>query len=187
MQADKRTNDESNAGTSSENSVSSAAGMNKERLRQDTNVNVFNEETETDRNDRLNEGTEPTENSSSDTSQAVETMGDNGIDDQEDLGIVMGTDADVTSEDLALLGDKDQDMDGGDDEMYAKPGLDDTDLDGEPLNEAATDMSSTGDDLDLPDEEQNDPRKDAMGQGDEENDYYSLGSDRNDEVTEGTP
>jgi hypothetical protein len=168
---------------------SSGANINTQRLAQDDNFNVMNEKSEKKRNDELlnEEFVGAADQSRQATPGAAVTMGDKGIEDQDDLGIVMGTDADVTDEDLVLLGEKEQDMDGGDDEMYAKAGLDDTDLEGEPLNEAATDMSSTGEDLDLPDETPNDPRRDAMGQGDEENDYYSLGSDNNDEVTEGTP
>ncbi len=107
--------------------------------------------------------------------------------DEEDLDITMGTDADVTSEDLQNLGKRENDPDGGDDELIRKQGLDDTDFDGEPLNEAAVDMDSTGDDLDIPEADGNDPGADAMGHGDEENNYYSLGSDDNDNITEGTP
>jgi hypothetical protein len=168
---------------------STGANINTQRLAQDDNYNVMDEKGEKKRNDELlnEEFVGAADQSRQTTPGAAVTLGDQGIENQDDLGIVMGTDADVTEEDIELLGDKEQDMDGGDDEMYAKAGLDDTDFDGEPLNEAATDMSSTGDDLDMPDETPNNPRTDAMGQGDEENDYYSLGSDSNDEVTEGTP
>jgi hypothetical protein len=55
------------------------------------------------------------------------------------------------------------------------------------LNEGIADTDSTGDELDIPGADGSDPRQDAMGQGDEENNYYSLGSDNNDNVTEGTP
>lgn len=168
---------------------STGANINTQRLAQDDSFNVMDEKGEKRRNDELlnEEFVGAADQSRQSTPGASVTMGDQGIENQDDLGIVMGTDADVTEEDIVLLGEKEQDMDGGDDEMYAKAGLDDTDFDGEPLNEAATDMSSTGEDLDMPDETPNNPRTDAMGQGDEENDYYSLGSDSNDEVTEGTP
>jgi hypothetical protein len=168
---------------------STGANINTQRLAQDDNFSVMDEKGEKRRNDELlnEEFVGAADQSRQTTPGAAVTLGDQGIENQDDLGIVMGTDADVTEEDIVLLGDKEQDMDGGDDEMYAKAGLDDTDFDGEPLNEAATDMSSTGEDLDMPDETPNNPRTDAMGQGDEENDYYSLGSDSNDEVTEGTP
>lgn len=89
----------------------------------------------------------------------------------EDFGIRMGTEADVTEEDLTLLGDPDRDLDGGDDELIDHyEGLDDTDFDGEPLNERTGTLAATGDDLDLPDDEA-DP-------DDEENDYFSLGGDK---------
>jgi hypothetical protein len=101
----------------------------------------------------------------------------------DDTKIVMGTEADVTPEDLALLGDPDQDMDLNEDELIRKEGLDDTDFDGDPLNEAAVDEDSTGDDLDIPEEDDfDDPKKDT---DDEENDYYSLGSGDKDALNEG--
>jgi hypothetical protein len=97
------------------------------------------------------------------------------FEEDDDTEIVMGTEADVTSEDLAILGDPDKDMDMSDDELVRKEGLDDTDFDGDPLNEAAVDEDSTGDDLDMPEEDYDDPKKE---QDDEENDYYSLGGDK---------
>ena len=98
------------------------------------------------------------------------------LEDDDDTKIVMGTEADVTPEDLVLLGDPDKDMDLNDDELVRKEGLDDTDLDGDPLNEAAVDEDSTGDDLDVPEEGEDDPKK--VQDDDEENDYYSLGGDK---------
>jgi hypothetical protein len=100
----------------------------------------------------------------------------------DDVEIVMGTEADVTEEDLALLGDKDQDMDMNEDELVRKEGLDDTDFDGDPLNEAAVNEDSTGEDLDLPDSGDEDARKEM---DDEENDYYSLGGGDKDALNEG--
>lgn len=109
------------------------------------------------------------------------------LEETDDVEIVMGTGADVTKDDLALLGDRDHDMDMGEDETILKQGLDDTDADGDPLNEAASDVDTTGDDLDIPGASDNDPEKDSMGQDDEENSYYSLGSDDNDQLKESTP
>ncbi|HTE25566.1 hypothetical protein [Flavitalea sp.] len=168
---------------------STGATINTQRLGQDDNYTVNSETTEGKRNkELLNESDVGAADQSKQTAPGeVVTMGEKGLEDQDDLGIVMGTEADVTNEDLLILGDKDQDMDDGDDEMSAKAGLDDTDFDGEPLNEAATDMSSTGEDLDMPEEKPNNPKRDALEQGDEENDYYSLGSENNDDVVEGTP
>ncbi|OQP64422.1 hypothetical protein A3860_20860 [Niastella vici] len=100
----------------------------------------------------------------------------------DNVDIVMGTEADVTKEDLDMLGDRDEDMDMNEDELIRKEGLDDTDFDGDPLNEAAVDEDSTGDDLDVPEEENDDPKKDL---DDEENDYYSLGGPDKDALNEG--
>jgi hypothetical protein len=106
----------------------------------------------------------------------------NPLVEDEDTAIVMGTEADVTEDDLILLGDPDLDQDGGDDELLDNyQGLDDTDFDGEPLNEFAGTLAGTGEDLDIPDVEGSRSR-DAMDQGDEENDYYSLGGDEKDSL-----
>lgn len=105
------------------------------------------------------------------------------FEEDDDTKIVMGTEADVTSEDLVLLGDPDKDMDMSEDELVRKEGLDDTDFEGDPLNEAAVGDDSTGDDLDMPDDDDNDgPKKD---EDDEENDYYSLGGGDKDALNEG--
>jgi hypothetical protein len=103
-------------------------------------------------------------------------------DDDDDTKIVMGTEADVTEEDLEMLGDPDQDQDMNEDEFIDKEGLDDTDLDGDPLNEASVSEVSDGDDLDIPEEPADDPKK---AQDDEENDYYSLGGPDKDALDEG--
>jgi hypothetical protein len=172
--------------TSDNSKDSTAASGNKERLAQDGEYTVMNQSFE--KQLKNNEDAEETSQLRTDAAAPeAETLGRNGLEGQDDLGIVMGTEADVTEDDIVLLGDPEQDMDGGDDEMYAKAGLDDTDLEGDPLNEAEMNMASTGDDLDIPGDTPNNPRSDAMGQGDEENDYYSMGSDDNDNMNEGTP
>lgn len=84
----------------------------------------------------------------------------------EDLEIVPGTEADVTAEDLAILGPRDQDMDMDEDEQLRARGW-------EPV---------TGKDLDVPDADFD--GDDALGQGDEENGYYSLGGDRMENLRE---
>jgi hypothetical protein len=124
---------------------------------------------------------------SSDDEEGIREGQDMLNDDSDDVEIVMGTEADVTKDDLELLGDPNEDYDMNDDEQIDMEGLDDTDADGDLLNEGIADTDSTGDELDIPGADGSDPRQDAMGQGDEENNYYSLGSDNNDNVTEGTP
>ena len=79
----------------------------------------------------------------------------------DDIGIVAGTDADVTDEDLLVLGPKDADMDMDEDEELRARGW----------------VPMTGKDLDVPDAELEGNDRDAVGQEDEENSYYSLGGD----------
>jgi len=87
--------------------------------------------------------------------------------------------ANVTEEDLTLLGDPNLDQDGGDDELMDNyQGLDDTDLDGDPLNEYAGTISASGEDLDMPDVELDNAGSTMEPLEDEENDYYSLGGDK---------
>jgi len=106
-------------------------------------------------------------------------------DEEDDLGIVMGTEADVTNDDLTLLGDRNADMDLGEDEQVRKATVDDKDTDGDLLNESGGDQS--GEDLDIPEADESDEEIDSMGQGDEENNYYSLGGDEKDDLDNGTP
>lgn len=87
----------------------------------------------------------------------------------DDVKIVPGTEADVTKEDLILLGDKDADQDMNDDELMQA--------------NARVDYVENEDDLDIPGADQ-DEGDDAMGQYDEENNYYSLGGDRHENLDE---
>jgi hypothetical protein len=102
----------------------------------------------------LNKQGEPTEN--------PRTEGD-------DIRIVRGTEADVTKEDLQLLGPREGDLDLGDDEqMHASARVDDV------PNE---------DDLDVPGADLDD-NEEELGEEDEENNYYSLGGDRHENLEE---
>jgi hypothetical protein len=91
-------------------------------------------------------------------------------DDEDDLGIVPGTEADVTREDLILLGARNQDMDMGEDEDIR--------------NCAGFPLDTTGDDLDVPGSEDDDANE-SIGEEDEENNYYSLGGDEMDNIETG--
>jgi hypothetical protein len=91
-------------------------------------------------------------------------------DDEDDIGIVAGTEADVTAEDLLILGEKDQDMDMGEDEdIRSRSGFA---------------LDRTGDDLDVPGSEVDDANEN-IGEEDEENNYYSLGGDEQDNLQDG--
>jgi hypothetical protein len=96
-----------------------------------------------------------------------------------------GSDFDVSPEERSAL-EKTEYMPTTDEDNLQRAALDNTDFQGEALNEKSFGEETSGDDLDIPDET-DETRTDAMGQGDEENKLYSLGSDNNDNVTEGTP
>lgn len=82
-----------------------------------------------------------------------------------DIDMVPGTDADVTAEDLALLGPKEGDMDMDEDEDLQRRGY----------------SPRSGRDLDVPGDADN---ADRPGEEDEENSYYSLGGDEKDNLEE---
>jgi hypothetical protein len=88
--------------------------------------------------------------------------------DNDDIEIVPGTDADVTSEDLVLLGERDQDMDLGEDEE---------------VRSTRSLLDKAGYELDTPGTEIDDPNE-SIGEEDEENNYYSLGGDRHENLEE---
>ncbi len=105
----------------------------------------------------------------------------------EELDIVMGTEADVTEEDIDNLGDanRDNDMD-EDEEIFsdgsasAFEGTEETvaDLDSHDLRD---ELQNTGGDLDVPGSDLDDADE-SIGEEDEENNYYSLGGDRRDNI-----
>jgi hypothetical protein len=64
--------------------------------------------------------------------------------------------------------------------------MDNTDFQNEPLNERSFGEVRTASDLDVPGSE-NDDANERIGEEDEENNDYSLGSADNDNITEGTP
>jgi hypothetical protein len=88
--------------------------------------------------------------------------------DDDDIEIVPGTEADVTEEDLILLGEKDQDMDMGEDEEIKRVG---------------SLLDQAGDELDIPGSELDDANE-SIGEEDEENNYYSLGGDNHENLEE---
>ncbi|MBA3649512.1 MAG: hypothetical protein H0W62_13340 [Chitinophagales bacterium] len=84
----------------------------------------------------------------------------------DDLEIVSGTEADVTEEDLEILGSDELNADLGDDEI---------------LKNRVWPVDMTGEDLDVPGTELDDDNE-MIGEEDEENNTYSLGGDRHDDV-----
>ena len=112
------------------------------------------------------------------------------IDDEEmnddDDELVPGTEADVSAEEVMLLERADQDMPTQDDIRLRQAELDTTDNEGDPLNEGSLGSDVSGADLDISGADSDDPME-SIGEEDEENNHYSLGSDSNDNITEGTP
>ena len=104
----------------------------------------------------------------------------------EDTDLIMGNDADVSATERTLLRRADEDMHVEDDPRLRQAELDKTDAQGDLLNEGSLATSVSGADLDMAGVDADDPME-AIGEEDEENNVYSLGSDSNDNVTEGTP
>ncbi len=90
-------------------------------------------------------------------------------------------DADVTPEERMVL--EDISLPTRDENNLKRAALDNTDFDGEELNEDSFGEVLSSVDLDIPDE-MDETTITAMGQGDEENKYYSLGGDRHENLEE---
>lgn len=102
----------------------------------------------------------------------------------DDVEYIMGTEADVKKDERRALED-DRYMPTRDENNLRRARMDNVDFQGEELNEGSFGEERTGGDLDM--DAPNETRTTSMGQGDEENKYYSLGDDDNDRVVEGTP
>lgn len=109
----------------------------------------------------------------------------NEEEEDEDNIIRMGTDSDISSQDREALERSDDFMPTRDEENLARASMDNTDFDGEPLNEAAFGQERTGKDLDTGGVDEDDANEE-IGEEDEENNQYSLGSDRNENNEERT-
>jgi len=96
-------------------------------------------------------------------------------DDDADLGIRGGNDADVTPDERAAL--ENVFMPTTDEINLQRAAMDTTDFDGEQLNEDSFGEVTDSADLDIPDEV-DETTTTSLGQGDEENKYYSLCGDR---------
>lgn len=100
-------------------------------------------------------------------------------DEEDETDIVMGTEADITREERRTLERAENYMPTRDEAYLQQASMDSTDFEGEDLNEKSFGEERSGSDLDTntaPDE----TNSEALGQGDEENKHYSLGSGDND-------
>ncbi len=105
-------------------------------------------------------------------------------DDDEDLRHT-GNEADVSRDERRALQQVDY-MPTTDEYNLRNARMDNVDFENEALNEKGFGEERSGRDLDLPGNN-DETGTDDIGQGDEENKHYSLGSSDNDNVTEGTP
>jgi hypothetical protein len=103
------------------------------------------------------------------------------VDDDEDFR--SGTEGDVSRDERRTLAQSDY-MPTRDEDNLQRAKMDNVDFQGESLNERSFGEERTGSDLDVPDEsDQN--SSDIRGAEDEENRFYSLGSDENDNAEHG--
>ena len=122
---------------------------------------------------------------SSDDEEGVGIL-DDDTDSDIDGDIKMDNEADVDEEEKQALERADTDLPTQDDMNLRKAELDQQDNEGEALNEGSLATNVSGSDLDTSGVDADDPMEN-IGEEDEENNTYSLGSDSNDNVTEGTP
>lgn len=105
------------------------------------------------------------------------------LDDSEDF--TAGTEGDVGREERRALEQTDY-LPTRDEDNLVRSRMDNEDFQHEPLNERSFGEVRTASDLDVPGAELDD-RNQRIGEEDEENNDFSLGSADNDNVTEGTP
>lgn len=117
---------------------------------------------------------------SSDDEEGVGIFGD---DEDDETLITSGTENDLSHTDREMLANMDHLQGVEDDQGVQKASLDNEDFEGDELNES---VDTAGTDLDVSGAEDDD-RMENIGEEDEENNQWSRGSDRNDNMNEGTP
>ena len=108
------------------------------------------------------------------------------LNDDDTIPIRMGTEADVSERERVMLERAENFQVTEDEEQLRMAAMDNADFEGEALNESSFAEEQTGADLDVPNSE-TDNANENLGEEDEENNSYSLGSDSNDNIVEGTP
>jgi hypothetical protein len=106
-------------------------------------------------------------------------------DSQDDNDIQMNTESDISKEDKLLLQQTDERMPTADEDRLRRSSLDDTDNEGDPLNERSMENARTGSDLDTSGVDE-DNRNEFIGEEDEENNTYSLGGENEADDNNGT-
>jgi hypothetical protein len=107
----------------------------------------------------------------------------NGEEEDEDALIKMGTESDITADERETLKRGEDYMPTRDEEKLQRASMDNSDFDGEPLNEKAFGSERTGSDLDTSGIDEDDANEE-IGEEDEENNQYSLGSEKNEQNEE---
>jgi hypothetical protein len=105
------------------------------------------------------------------------------LDDQDDEDLVFDRKTNVSKEEAALLQDAADYTPTEEEEGLRKAGLDNTDDEGDPLNEKGFGNSRSGRDLDVPGSEDDDEEED-IGEEDEENNAYSVDEENEDNEKE---
>jgi hypothetical protein len=101
------------------------------------------------------------------------------LDTEEGEDVTQQLDSNVTKDERELLEESESSMGSPDDQSLKQAKVDATDEDGTPLNENVDDLS--GSDLDVPGSEDDDDNEE-IGEGDEENNPYSLNDDKEDDI-----
>lgn len=120
---------------------------------------------------------------SSDDEEGRDLFDDDDTDDDDDVDYIMGTEGDVRKDERRALED-DQYLPTRDENNLRDARMDNVDFEGEELNERSFGEERSGRNLDM--DAAGETRTGSARQGDEENKYYSLGGDDEDNFVEGT-
>ena len=121
-----------------------------------------------------------------DTASSNDEEGNSIFGDEEENGdseFIMDTDSNVTTEEKKDLEIADEDMPTKDEQNLRQSSLDNTDEEGDDLNEQGFGKSISGSDLDVPGSEEDDANEE-IGEEDEENNPYSMGDNDTSEPTQ---
>lgn len=116
-----------------------------------------------------------------DTIASADEEGDELFDDDIDEETEDESDSDVSASEIEDLEETANDMPTEDDINLHEAALDDTDEEGDPLNEGSSKNKLSGSDLDIPGADDDD-EDEEVGDEDEENNEYSLGGDNHDDI-----
>lgn len=119
------------------------------------------------------------------TASSADEEGDDVLNQSEDEDdeFVSGDESDVTREERSTLAGIDRRRADSEDEVLRESALDNTDDDGDPLNEGGLGYDEAGDDLDVPGSDEDDADEE-LGEEDEENNDYSLSDEDDHEEAE---